>query len=260
MRRAALLTLLLLVTLPLVSGCAITRKQKRDKFKADLSDDVNLLLAEANGLLVAGAFGDASLRFEKLFTMKPGTPNQLLQIRSGLFECRLHLGGSSTFAVTQREEREAAKAFFDLWLVYPHEPEAEGYGELSDLARLAALVLTAEAAESDATIGSGPDSAIPALGLVEEEFALYRIGCGPGASAQWTRTREQRVVEQDEQQYDVLTVGCHGGPDREFWFDLTIFNRLLEASRGEVEPPPGFTQADARRIVTRALEKAFGGN
>ena len=257
MRPAALL-LLVLLALPLVSGCVTTRKQQRARDMAALSDDVDMLLAEANGMLAMKQYGQAALRFEKLYDMKPDSPSKLLQIRSGLFESRLFAEGED-FDRIQREEREAARGFFELWMVYPHDPSLKGYGELSDLARLAALVLTAEAAETDPSIASGPDTAVPALGLGEENFTLGRMGCGPGGKAQWDRTREQRTEEQDGRQFDVLTVTCHGGGGRELWFDLTIWNRLVASSRGEVEPPEGFTVHDARRIISLEMERAIRG-
>lgn len=258
MRRAALSTLLLLIALPLLSGCFTTRKQHRAQRQAALSDDVDMLLTEANGMLAMKQYGEAALRFEKLYDMKPDTPSKLLQIRSGLFESRIH-AESDEFGRLQREEREAAKGFFDLWLVYPHDPDAPGYGELSDLARLAALVLTAELGEGDPSVGSGADSAIPVLGLSEEEFTLSRMGCGPGGKAQWTRTKEQRTVEQDGRSFDVLEVGCHGGAAREFWFDLTLWNVVVDAAAGKGEPPQGLTVQDCKRIIGLEMERVLKG-
>ncbi len=257
MRRVALL-ILVLIALPLIAGCVTTRKKWREQRKADLSDELDALLTEANGMLAMKQYGEAALRFEKLYEMKPDTPGKLMQIRSGLFEARLY-AIADDYDRIQREEREAAKGFFDLWLVYPHDPSAEGFGELSDLARLAALVLTAESAETEPTIGSGPESAIPVLGLAEEEFFLGRTGCGPGAKGQWGRTREQRTVEQDGRSLDVLEVTCPGAGSREFWFDLTTWNALVDAAAGNAEPPDGFTVRDAKRIIGLEMERAMRG-
>ena len=257
MRRAALL-ILALIAVPLIAGCVTTRKQWRDQRKADFSDDVDMLLTEANGMLAMKQYGEAAIRFEKLYDMKPDTPGKLMQIRSGLFEARLY-AVAEDYDRIQREEREAAKGFFDLWLVYPHDPSAQGFGELSDLARLAALVLTAEAAETDPAIGSGPEAAIPALGLAEEEFFLGRTGCGPGNKGHWGRTKEQRQVEQDDRSFDVLDVTCPGAAGREFWFDLTTWHALVDAAAGKAEPPPGFTVVDAKRIIGLEMERAMRG-
>jgi hypothetical protein len=255
MRLRPLSLALLLAALPvLLIACATTRGggSTSDAF-GELSDDPDILMAEARAMLLAERWDWAAPRFEKLLIGKPNSDQERLLLHSGLFLARTH--GDSVEA-----ERSAAADFVGAWQSITHDPSAPGYREMADLARRAKLVGVAAELEANPASGGDPASAVLVLGPSEEYFVLSRMGCGKKARGTW-KLDGQELVQEGARTFDALDVSCRGGrDDRRFLFEVTLWMALVDAVSQDGPLPDGFSAEDADRIVTQEFQRALSGS
>ena len=161
----------------------------------------------------------------------------------------LLLAGCATPRVDRGPERDAARALL------------EGAGEPATIQerlklQRARLVLIAEAAELDKTIGQNPFSAIVLILPSEQWIVLEQIGCATGPGT-W-EVRDRRTTQRDGRIYESIAARCGGLQDRTFVFDTTLWRDLTLAMTAAGEPPAGFSQADVEYLVNRELGRSLG--
>ena len=159
------------------------------------------------------------------------------------------LAGCVTPKVDRGPERDAARALLE------GAGEPESIQERMKLHR-ARLILIAEAAESDKTIGQNPFSAIVLILPSEMWLVLEQIGCTSGRGT-W-EVRDRKGTQREGRIYDTIAARCGGVQDRTFVFDTTLWQDLTMAMTAAGEPPPGFTQAEVEYLVNRELGRSLG--
>lgn len=106
-------------------------------------------------------------------------------------------------------------------------PPGQAGAERLDQIFLARHSMGAWDAESDASIGSSAEQAVPVLCVSQEYVFIGAVACGPDLQGTYQMQR-QTLREEGGHSYDVLDTRCTaGGEQREFWFDIDIWMSIM---------------------------------
>ncbi|NQT17157.1 MAG: hypothetical protein HQ582_30670 [Planctomycetes bacterium] len=160
------------------------------------------------------------------------------------------LAGCVTPTVDRGPERDAARA------TVAAADEAVTIQERMRVHR-AQLVLVAEAAEQDATVGRDALSAIVLIQPSEQGLVISQIGCANDRPGAW-EVRDRRTFGRDGRIYESVAARCGGLQDRTFVFDTTLWRDLTLAMTAAGSPPDGLSQSEVEYLVNGEMGRGLG--
>lgn len=162
-----------------------------------------------------------------------------------MFELRERLG-------ERKGQLYALQQFVDVATQIPDDQVPSGM-HLMDMLQTARLFLLADTAIQVDAVGASLDEAVVVWSPDDQYFFLESTLCG-GARGVWRRALLAQQTEKGRK-YEKITTRCSSNEDLErvFYFDITTWQQLLDTVQVGAEPPEGFSEADAERIVEAAL-------